>query len=302
MTPPPRRPLPASAIIPIFLLIAFAGPVVLGPLLYEALRPFHIPFHRAMNRALLISALLALVLFRRRLDLRAWWPFDRAAWRQLALGWFVAAVSGQLMIGIYLAATGFHSAHVSPTHTLIVAATAALIVPIFEETIFRGFLVGALRAAMGARIAWLLAALIYALAHFLKVPSDFRADPVGLETGAAGMIAAFAQLGTGDFVSGRGPNLFIVGLILGGVFLRVGRLWMCAGLHSGWIFVLMTFTGLTRPDKPLRNPWLGSDLLASPVTTAVLIATGLFLWRYYPPRDDEAVGQAGSGRIHAPNP
>jgi membrane protease YdiL (CAAX protease family) len=284
---PSSKSLPAGAVIPIFLLITFVGPMLIGPLLYEALRPFHIPFHRAMNRALLFAALAALFIFRRRLHLRAWWPFDRAAGLQLALGWFIAFVSGQLMIGIYLAACGFHAAPVSPVHTLLVATMAALIVPILEETIFRGFLVGTLRESVGARLAWILAALVYALAHFLKIPSDFHADPIRFSTGAEGMASAFGQLGTGDFLGGRGLNLLLVGLILGGVFLRVGRLWLCAGLHSGWIFVLMTFTGLTRPDKPLRNPWLGADLLGSPVATGVLIATGLFLWRYYPPKNDE---------------
>ena len=274
-------------VLPLFLLIVFAGPVVLGPILYVALEPFHIPFHRAMNRALLVSALVALVLFRDRLHLRQWWPGGQGAWLELGLGWFIAVVSGQAMIGFYLAFCGFHSAGVAPGHTILLAAVAALIVPFLEETIFRGFLVTALAETAGRRVGWFLAALIFALAHFLKVPTDFPAHPLHPWSGATGMIAAFGQLGQGGFLSGRGLNLFIVGLILGGVFLKTGRLWLCAGLHGGWIFVLMTFTALTHPAEPPRVAWLAGDLLSSPVTSGVLVAVGLFLWRFYPPRSDE---------------
>jgi membrane protease YdiL (CAAX protease family) len=280
------KALPARWVLPVFLLIVFLGPVVLGPVLFYLLQPFHIPFHRAMSRALLFSALVALFLFRDRLRLRQWWPWDRAAVPQLALGWFIAFVSGQAMVGLYLACCGFTFTGVTLGHTLLFAAIAALIVPILEETIFRGFLVTTLVEAAGPRAGWLLAALIYALAHFLKVPTGANGEQIHLWSGATGMLGAFAQLGHGDFLGGRGLNLFFVGLVLGGVFLRVGRLWICAGLHSGWIFILMSFSGLTRPTEPPRVPFLGGDLLASPIVSAVVLAVGLFLWRFYPPRSD----------------
>ncbi len=280
------KAIPPRYVLPVFLLLTFVGPIVLGPILYVVLEPFHIPFHRAMSRALLLSALGALFLFRDRIRLRQWWRANREGRRQWALGWLLAVVSSLVMIGLYGALCGFHGAGVPPSHTLLVAVVAALIVPILEETLFRGFLVTLFVEATGRWVGWFLAAMIYALAHFLKVPSDMREQPIQFWSGVTGMFAAFAQLGHGDFFSGKGLSLFLVGLILGGVFLRKGRLWIGAGLHGGWIFILMTFTGLTRPDDSPRIPFLGGDLLSCPLTPGVLLVFGLLLWRLYPKSPD----------------
>ena len=208
-------------VLPVFLLIVFSVPILLGPMLYLVLEPWGIPFHRTMSRALLISALGALFLFRRRLQLTAWWPCGARAWMQVGLGVLVAAVSAQLMIAAYLAACGFSSAHLSAPAAglkILLALVAALIVPMLEETIFRGFLVTTLVEAAGKRAGWIFAAAIYAVAHFLRVPAGAPGEPIHPWSGATGVAEIFTHLGLGEFLSGHGFNLFLVGLILGGVF------------------------------------------------------------------------------------
>ena len=276
--------LPRRYVLPVFLLIVFAGPVILGPILNLALEPFGIPFHRSMSRALLLSALAALILFRRQLQLGRWWARDPFTLRRIAFGYLLSMVSSILMIGLYRATCGFHTAHIPSTRaalSIAMALLACLIVPILEETIFRGFLVTMLVETLKKWGGWILAAFIYALAHFLRVPAD--ADGHGAWSGARGVAAIFVHLGSGEFFGGRGLNLFLVGLILGGIFLRTGTLWVNAGLHSGWIFILMTFSALTRPDEPPRISSLGGDLLSSPLTSTVLVVLGLWLWRFYRP-------------------
>jgi hypothetical protein len=78
----------ASAwVLPLFFLIVFGGAIVLGPLLYFALHPVRPqPFHRVMDRAFLISAVAALLVFWRRLDLPAWWPPGPRAVRHVLFG------------------------------------------------------------------------------------------------------------------------------------------------------------------------------------------------------------------------
>jgi hypothetical protein len=112
--------------------------------------------------------------------------------------------------------------------------------------------------------------------------------------------SAFSQLGHDLCLAGnlgKAANLFLVGLILGGVFLRVGSLWLNAGLHGGWIFGLLIFTGFTRPleprqflrttiqetetTEPLFVTYFGNDILSSPATTVVLVLVGLWIWRFY---------------------
>jgi membrane protease YdiL (CAAX protease family) len=278
-------PLPGKYILPVFFLTLFVGAMILGPALYFGLGVvWPIPFHRAMDRALLISAVAALGLFWLRIPLAQLWPWKGDAWKQLLLGYFIAAVSIQAMIGAYLALVGFDSAHLSENKAwgrVLLAVVAALLAPLLEETLFRGFIQRELVQGLGWRAGWVLAAVIFMLAHFLKIPVELDREPVHFWSGATALGAAFLPVAHGDFLCGRGFNLFLIGLILGGIFLRSGSLWMNAGLHSGWIFGLLLFTGLTRPVEPPYVSLFGGDILSSLSTTLVLLLLGLWLWRFY---------------------
>lgn len=281
-------PIPGKYILPIFFLTLFLGAMILGPLLYFGLAVvWPVPFHRAMDRALLISAVAALGLFWSRIPLAQLWPWNGDAWKQWLLGFFIAAVSIQAMLGAYLALVGFTSAHLSGAKVaerVLLALVAALIAPPLEETVFRGFIQGELVRGLGWRVGWVLAAAIYMLAHFLKIPVELDHQPVHLWSGATALGAAFGNLGHDLLLPqniGKAANLFLVGLILGGVFLRSGSLWVNAGLHSGWIFGLLLFTGLTRPVEPPYISYFGGDILSSLATMVVLLLTGLWLWRFY---------------------
>jgi membrane protease YdiL (CAAX protease family) len=198
----------------------------------------------------------------------------------------MAFVAIQALLGFDLVAVGFHSAHLGAGKVWArvgMALIAAVIVAPVEETIFRGFLQREFARGLGWRAGWILAALVYALAHFLTT-SGLDKDPVHWWSGAAAWPAMFAQAGM-DLSSPENAvkalNLFLLGLVLGGLFLRAGSLWANAGLHAGLIVGLLLFTGLTRPDEPPRVPALGGNILSSFVTTVVILALGLWIWRYY---------------------
>jgi membrane protease YdiL (CAAX protease family) len=293
-------PLPGKYILPVFFLTLFLGAMILGPLLYFGLAVvWPTAFHRAMDRALLISAVAALGLFWSRIPLAKLWPLNGDAWKQLLLGYFIAAVSIQAMIGFDLAFSGFTSAHLSGSKVagrVLLAVVAALLAPPLEETVFRGFIQRELVQGLGWRRGWLLAAAIFMLAHFVKIPVELDRQPVHLWSGATALGAAFLPVLQGDFLCGRGVNLFLIGLILGGIFLRSGTLWMNAGLHSGWILGLLLFSGLTRP---LMSPYfevLGNgDILSNPLTTLVLLLLGIWLWRFYRHPSDSPGPARGTG-------
>jgi membrane protease YdiL (CAAX protease family) len=277
--------IPRNFTLPVFILALFAGAMVLGPLLYFALGfIWPIPFHRAMDRAILISALLALAFLARRLSLEKLWPLNRDAWMQLLLGYFIAAVSIQAMLGFNLALGGFTRAHLSGGQALgrvLLALVPAILAPFFEETIFRGFIQVELVRHVGRACGLFLAAAIFMLAHFIKAPVELDAQPVHLWSGVTALGAAFLPVVNGDFLSGQGINLFLIGLILGGFFFRSGTLWLNAGLHSGWIFGVLLFTGFTRATKPPHVAGFGGDILSSLSTTLVLVLVALWLWRFY---------------------
>ncbi len=282
---------PAGWILPLFFAIVFGGAMVLGPLLYAAAQPFaRVPFHRAMDRAFMVSAVAALIFLWSRLRLAQLWPPGRRAALQVAFGYGLAFVSAQLMIGLDLVLRGFTSAHLPASQVAArigLALLAALLVPILEETVFRGFVLGELVPALGRRWACAASALIFALAHFLKIPESLDHQPIHLWSGVTAVGAAFGPVASGVFLGWHGLSLFLIGMILGGVFLRSGSLWIGAGLHSGWIFVLLLLTGLTRPVAPPRVAWLGTgDILSTPLAPLVLMLLAAWLWRYYPPRSD----------------
>jgi len=280
--------IPGKFVLPVFFLTLLMGAMILGPALYFALEAvWPIPFHRAMDRALLISALGAMGLFGPRISWRTLWPWNGSAWKQLLLGLFIAAVSMQAMIGAYLGLAGFTSAHLSAGAAwgrVLLAIVAALLAAPLEETIFRGFLQRELVQGLGWRAGWVIAAAIFMVAHFLKIPVELDHQPVHWWSGATALGAAFSQLGHGLLLAGnvgKALNLFLVGLILGGVFLRAGSLWLNAGLHGGWIFGLLLFTGFTRPAVPPYVAAFGGDVISSLATMVVLVLVGLWLWRFY---------------------
>jgi len=280
--------MPGKLVLPVFFAVIVLGATVLGPLIYFAMQPVWpgFPFHRAMDRALLVSALAALALFWPRIEFGSLWPWNGEAWKQALLGLIMAFVAIQALLGFDLATAGFHGAHLSAGKVwarIGLAFVAAVIVAPAEETIFRGFLQREIERSLGSRAGWILAALVYALAHFLTT-SGLDKMPVHWWSGAAAWPAMFAQTAA-DLASPenvvKALNLFLLGLVLGGLFLRVGSLWVNAGLHAGLIFGLLLFTGLTRPDEPPRVSWLGGNIVSSFLTMLVIIALGLWIWRFF---------------------
>lgn len=277
--------LPRPCVLIVFFLTIFLGAMALGPLLYFVLGFVHpVPFHRAMDRALLISAVAALGLFWSRISLAQIWPLKQDILLRVLLGYLMAVVTLQAMIGFNLALCGFTLVQLPWTKLLeriVLGIVAALLIPPLEETVFRGFIQMELMQSLGKKGGWLLAAFIFMLAHFLKVPVELDQQPVHAWSGVTALGDAFLPLMQGAFFCGRGLNLFLVGLILGGIFLRSGSLWLNAGLHSGWIFSLLLFTGLTRQQEPPNVDYFDGDILSNLSTTLVLILFGIWLWLFY---------------------
>lgn len=280
-----RRPIepatPPGVVLLLFFLALFGGAMVLGPLIYAALHRW-VPFHRAMDRALLLAALAALGIAWPMLQFRAWWRPGRQAIFDVVLGLLAAFVAVQTIVGLSVGCGGLSWAVLTSherTRIVTTALVAALLVPPAEETIFRGFLQTEFTRWLGARAGWIIVALLYAIAHFLKIPDSLDHQPVHVWSGVTAIGAAFQPLAQGWFLGWKGANLLILGLVLGGVFRRTGTLWFNEGLHAGCIVGLLLTSGLTRPTH--ASFWTGEDVLSSPLTALVLAVLGWWLWRYY---------------------
>jgi membrane protease YdiL (CAAX protease family) len=96
----------------------------------------------------------------------------------------------------------------------------AIIAPVAEETVFRGFAISAWERTVGARGAIVRASLLFALAHVLNVSADSAGQAVGL------IVVGFAT---------RLP----VALALGWLFVARRSIWAPLGLHIAFNAILL---------------------------------------------------------------
>lgn len=152
-----------------------------------------------------------------------------------------------------------------------------LAVPVVEEWLFRGLLLGLWLRCSRPFYACLGTSLVFAFVHFLKVPDGV------LMSHPASLFAGFELLGR-ILLHFTEPRFFImdfltlaaVGMILGWARLRTGALWFSMGLHAGWIFTFKGFSLLhQRSWTGTSQPWqIGGNLLSGlyPLTALAVTA------------------------------
>lgn len=96
----------------------------------------------------------------------------------------------------------------------------AVIAPIAEEAVFRGFAISAWRRTVGERGAIVRASLVFALAHVINISGGSFGEAGGL------IVVGFAS---------RLP----VALALGWLFVRTGSIWAPIGLHMAFNGILL---------------------------------------------------------------
>ncbi|MBA3544115.1 MAG: CPBP family intramembrane metalloprotease [Chthoniobacterales bacterium] len=283
------------------LLLYLAGVIVLGalaaPLLFwggqllishrivPSLAGFD--FESYFHRALLLAAVLLL------------WPLFRAvrvrSWRDLALeknpramadgvaGFLIAAVPllccGAVLIGVHI----YSLRHSFLWHKMPTVLFAASFVPILEELLFRGFILGVLLRSFSRWIALVLTSALFSIVHFLKAP-DATTPNESIEwfSGFVSIAHSFWQFADPVLLAAGFLTLFVIGCILADARLRTRSLWLPIGLHAGWIFANGTFSKAAHRDV-LALPWLGKDLLVGIVPLMIaLLSWGLILaWVKY---------------------
>jgi len=303
------RPVRALAI---YLAAVFVGGGVLAPWFYWAangtgiLDPTNIPpFHRFVNRSMLVVALAGLwpLAYYCRLD----------SWRSVGLkrepGWLKDAAKGFFLGFATLGAVGagsilsesrvfaFNGEFARLASALATAAGTAVIVGVLEEVMFRGVVFGALRQIYHWTIALVASSGLYSILHFFQTPTL-----TGEVTWSSGL--TFLPLMFKGFVD---PALVIPGffvLLIAGAVLTVtyerrGTIFFAIGLHAGWIFCLKSYGALTRLGPAHNEPLWGSRKVTDGwMAGAMLLVTlGCVLWWRGAPQ--ERAGSATLGNIEA---
>lgn len=281
------------------LLAYFAGTVLLGALLAPFLfwagqslaahgvLPFlaQFDFETFFHRALLLAALLLLWPLLRSIHLRQ--PDDlhltpNPSWRRHLLGGFVLTAVPLLCCGASLLALHVYSLRWSlSVNALAGLVGASTVVPIIEETLFRGLVLGILLRTGRKYLALFVTSGLFSILHFLKAPN--QTSPVVIWSSGFNSIAhSFDQFGDLMLVGAALTTLFMIGWILGDVRLQTRSLWLPIGLHSGWIFGNGLFNRLAH-RQILALPWLGKNLLVGIVPLGVCLLTWLLVrsWLIY---------------------
>ncbi len=266
------RPLRALVI---YIVLVFLGGALLAPWLWHlALLGAHLfprmasaPFHRFVDRSLLILALAGL------------WPLLQALGATSAREIGLALPYGQsgklaagLLVGLLslavvaVTAVGCHARTVIPdvaphkiVGTLFSATGTAIVVAVLEEILFRGGVFGGLKRVLHWPFALAISSAVYALVHFLERTE--LTGPVYWSSGLAllpkmlGGFADFHALVPGFF------TLTLAGVLLGLAYQRSGNLYYSVGLHAGWIFCLKCYGALTVAAPGAALWWWGSSKL-----------------------------------------
>jgi membrane protease YdiL (CAAX protease family) len=272
----------------IYVIGVFLGGALLAPWLYwlvQSVAPqSHLaqtPFHRYLDRCLLIVALIGIWPLLRSLGAKSArdvglvnpLPQLKPLALGLLLGFGSLATVAIIALAIHARQFNYDLTSAEITKKLLSAAGTAAAVSVLEEILFRGAIFGVLRKTWNVPAALLVSSMIYAIVHFLA-----KADITGPVTWTSGLqllplkFAGFGDLHTvipGFF------NLTLAGILLAVAFQRTGNLYLSIGLHAGWIFWLKSYAVFTSASTA-ANTWLwGTDKLIDGWLALVVLAITL---------------------------
>ena len=175
-------------------------------------------------------------------------------------------------------------------HELSLAVIVALIVGTLEETLFRGFMFGALSKYAAPLYAMALTALYYAALHFMRSNLTIPAAELDWTSGLTVMLDAFGQV-----INPQNIDAFVA-LFLASIFLTCVRFFIpnslayCIGLHAGWVFTIKLTKAFTELHPAaewgaLVSRYDGLIGYLSSAWLAILIAAFVWLIRQIKPMD-----------------
>ena len=254
------------------------------------------PFHRFVNRSLLVLAFIGLWPLLRSLSVSACRDVGlvRPAGqvRKLFCGFVLGFAS---LAGVAVAVVAADARDVNgsvPAGRLVEklsgAALTAAVVAVVEEILFRGAIFGALRKTFRRSTAVVISSGLYGLVHFFSQPPSpteihWNSGLVVLPRMLTGFVD-LTQVVPGFF------NLTLAGALLALGYQYTGNLYFPIGLHAGWIFWLKSYGFLTR-DTTTANMWFWGTgkLIDGWLALIVLVFVSLLVFKLRPgARDGEA--------------
>jgi membrane protease YdiL (CAAX protease family) len=275
------------------LLVYFVATLLLGALLApwlfwagQTLAAHHIlsflarfDFETFFHRALLLAGLILLWPLLRAIRIRRLQDLElnpNPRWRSDLMTGFAMAAAPLLCFGAILIALHIYSIRFTVTAATmgnLVATTA--VVPIIEETLFRGLIFGILLRSGRKYLAAFVTSAFFSVVHFLKAP-ERTSTIVSWTSGFNSIAHSFNQFSDPILVTAAFTTLFLIGWILADMRLRTNSLWFPIGLHAGWIFGNGLFNRVARRQE-LALPWIGKNLLVGLLPLTVCLITWILV-------------------------
>jgi membrane protease YdiL (CAAX protease family) len=281
----------AARLLAYFALTLLLG-AFLAPLLFwtgqrlaaEHVLPFlaTFDFETFFHRALLLAAVLLLWPLLRAVRVRSLKDLDLApdqSWRSHLLGGFLLAAIPLLCCAAALLAFHVYFFRLTFSGKAIASLVgASTIVPLIEETLFRGLILGILLRSGHRYVAIFVTSAFYSIVHFLKAPEQTSAVVTWM-SGFNSMANSLAQFSDPALLGAAFTTLFLIGWILADTRLRTRSLWLPIGLHSGWIFGNGLFNRLAHRPIP-AFPWIGKSMLVGLIPLGVCLITWLLVLQW----------------------
>jgi len=175
------------------------------------------------------------------------------------------------LLGVFVWRTG-----IPPVKHLTALAeifAGGLLIGVFEEILFRGFIFNALRKSLGLIAGILLSSCLFSIVHFMR-----PTDPTVTDAWYSGFLLLshlFDRAG-GAFLQ-EALTLFGMGVVLAVLCHRLKSIYLLMGLHAGWVWIMMLFRHFTDNQQNLlwlygRSDWVSQAWIGPIITIIFLIA------------------------------
>jgi len=250
------------------------------------------PFHRFVNRTMLVVALVGLWPFLKATGLNSAAALGMAGYphqfRRLSIGFMVGTGTVVLAAGcvLVMGARKLDPGLAGPGwlgKLAGITATAA-VVGTLEEVLFRGALFGALRRVLHWVFALGVSSVLFAAAHFIQ--SARVEGTVVWWSGFVVLGRMFEGFRYWHSVMPAFVNLTLVGVVLCIGYHRTGSLHFPIGLHAGWVFALKIYGWLTvKADLASSRFWGTHKFVDGWLGLIVLVVLCVILVRVLEPRE-----------------
>lgn len=247
------------------------------------------PFSRVFDRIAMACVLGFVLVLRKHFPLRDMVEvYKRGDWKSRTLAFrralYISTVTSLFVFGAYVSFDVLHAKETLSTayvfSRIAKAIGTGIIVSLIEESFFRAMLFPQLIPRVGAVLAAVITSLVYSGAHFVAPVKTWKFQEGSWFIGFDYLSAVLSRAWTSEMLL---PflGLFLVGLVLAHIFYVSRNIYLCLGLHTGWVFILKCCNYFTYPAHEELYSGAGRNFffVAQPATwIAIIVCWG---WIYY---------------------